>query len=230
MNKFNMKRLIKDIKDLKVNPLENDGIFYKENENNILKGYALIIGPKDTLYENGNYLFEFSFTNNYPFEPPKVKFLTNDGTTRLHPNLYRNGKVCLSILNTWRGEQWTSCQTIGSILLTIISIFDNKPLLYEPGITEKYKDFDNYNKIIYYKNLEFSIFKLIKKKNVENILKNKNISNYFFKKIINNFEKEKNNIKKKIENLNNFKKYYKTQIYNMKINIDYKKLKKYKEY
>ena len=34
----------------------------------------------------------------------KLTYLTNDGNTRFHPNLYRNGKVCLSVLNTWRGK------------------------------------------------------------------------------------------------------------------------------
>ena len=67
--------------------------------------------------------------------------MTCDGATRFHPNLYRNGKVCLSILNTWKGEQWTSCQTIRSILLTLITLFHNKPLLNEPGFTEKSSDF-----------------------------------------------------------------------------------------
>ena len=49
-----------------------------------------------------------------------LNYLTNDGKTRFNPNLYRNGKVCISLLNTWKGEQWTSCQTIESILLSLV--------------------------------------------------------------------------------------------------------------
>lgn len=55
----------------------------------------------------------------------------------MHPNMYKNRKVCVSILNTWRGEQWSGCQTIKSVLLTLMSLLDSKPLLNEPGITEK---------------------------------------------------------------------------------------------
>ena len=42
---------------------------YIHIQDNLLKGYAIIFGPKDTIYENGVYLFEFNFPNTYPFEP-----------------------------------------------------------------------------------------------------------------------------------------------------------------
>lgn len=154
------KRLIRDITDLYKNPLTDQGIYYNHDDSNMLKGYAMIIGPKDSLYEDGFYFFEFTFPYNYPQQPPVVKYMTNDGKTRFHPNLYRNGKVCLSILNTWRGDGWTSCQTIKSVLLTLISILDDKPLLNEPGITEKHYDFNKYNEIITYKNIAFSFLEM----------------------------------------------------------------------
>ena len=60
---------------------------------------VLIIGPFDTPYEGGFFQFLLRFPPNYPFSPPRVKFLTTgDGTVRFNPNLYRNGKVCLSTL------------------------------------------------------------------------------------------------------------------------------------
>ena len=40
----------------------------------------------------GAYMFEFTYPTEYPFVPPKVTYLTNDGKTRFNPNLYRNGK------------------------------------------------------------------------------------------------------------------------------------------
>ena len=58
----------------------------------MLKGYAVIFGPTDTIYRYGAYMFEFKFPTNYPVSPPKLTYLTNDGNTRFHPNLYRNGK------------------------------------------------------------------------------------------------------------------------------------------
>ena len=89
--------------------------------------------------------------------------MTNDGHTRFNPNLYRNGNVCISVLNTWRGEGWSSCQSISSILLVICSLLNNEPLLNEPGVTVRHKDYDTYNKILNYKNIEVAILKIINK-------------------------------------------------------------------
>ena len=142
------KRLLKDVKDILKNPLTSHGIYYIHDEQNIMKGYACIMGPDDTIYSSGAYLFTFDFPGEYPFKPPSLKYMTNDGKTRFHPNLYRTGKVCLSILNTWKGEQWTSCQTIKTVLLTLVTLFHNKPLLCEPGFRESHSDFIPYNKIL----------------------------------------------------------------------------------
>merc|ERR1712166_354126 len=180
MNKINQKRLLKDIVDVIKNPLIDNGIYYIHDETNMLQAHALIIGPSDTLYANGYYLFQITFPMEYPFVPPKLKYLTNNGYTRFHPNLYKSGKVCLSILNTWRGEQWTSCQTIRSVLLTLVTLFHNKPLLNEPGLTEKYKDFKKYNEIIEFENYNTSILKVLNKKitNKFNLFNDIIITNY----------------------------------------------------
>ena len=157
MSKDSRKRLQKDIIEIIKNPLTEHGIYYTHDDSNMLKGYAVIFGPNDTIYRHGAYMFEFNFPTNYPVSPPKLTYLTNDGNTRFHPNLYRNGKVCLSVLNTWRGEGWTSCQTIRTILLILVTLFHNKPLLNEPGIKESHRSFIPYNKIITYRNVEHSI-------------------------------------------------------------------------
>ena len=47
------KRIIKDLKDLEKNSLKELGIYHLLNEDNIFNIKALIIGPKDTPYENG---------------------------------------------------------------------------------------------------------------------------------------------------------------------------------
>ena len=39
--------------------MKDENIFYSHDEKNILKGYAMIIGPKDTCYHNGLFFFEF---------------------------------------------------------------------------------------------------------------------------------------------------------------------------
>ena len=193
MNKTNQKRLLKDVVEIIKNPLHDNGIYYKHDDNNMLHAYALVMGPENSLYNFGYYLFEINYPKDYPYSPPRLKYLTNNGYTRFHPNLYRTGKVCLSILNTWRGEQWTSCQTIRSVLLTLVTLFHNKPLLNEPGITERFKDFKKYNKIIEYENYKTAILSVLNGK-----IKNPAVEE--FKTIINeNFEKNKEKIEKQLE-------------------------------
>ena len=149
---INVKRLLHDVKTIYKSPLHDNGIYYSHDQNDILKGYALIIGPRDTVYDSGCYLFEFHYPTDYPFKPPKVTFKTNDGFTRFNPNLYKNGKVCISLLNTWQGEQWSSCQNISTILLNLVTLLNNTPLLNEPGVTTRHQDYDNYTKIIRFQN------------------------------------------------------------------------------
>jgi ubiquitin-protein ligase len=152
-------RIAKDVKYIMRNPIDN--IYYKHDTEIITKGYALIIGNTNTPYSCGNYLFEFKFPDNYPYEPPQVKVLTSDGTMRFHPNLYIGGKVCLSIINTWQGEGWTSCNNINSILLIISSILDDNSLTYEPGICKPNYNIKRYDILVGYKNIEHCIIKQI---------------------------------------------------------------------
>ena len=70
----------------------------------------------------------------------------------------------MSLLNTWKGEQWTSCQTISTILLTLCTVLIKNPLLNEPGIRKEHHDFKKYNKIIQYKNIEIAVIQILQKK------------------------------------------------------------------
>jgi ubiquitin-protein ligase len=157
-------RLLRDVRDMMT--CSEPGIYYKHSETDMLVGYALIVGPPDSLYHGGYYFYKFKFPADYPHAPPVVEFLTNDGETRMHPNMYKSRKVCVSILNTWRGEQWSGCQTIRSILLTLMSLLDDKPLLNEPGITDKNPDYDAYHRIIQFKNYDFCMLHLLKSEDV----------------------------------------------------------------
>jgi ubiquitin-protein ligase len=215
-----IKRLISDIKEIVKNPLSKDGIFYKHDETNMLVGYALIIGPEDTPYSFGNFLFQFDFPTDYPHSPPTVTYCTNDGITRFHPNLYKNGKVCLSVLNTWKGEQWTGCQTIKSILLTLCSIFNNIPLLNEPGIMITHKDVKPYNKIIRYKTYSIAIQKILSKEFLPDQF------DIFYDDIIANFLINYDKIQTDLdalstENCTNIS----TGVYNLCVKINYPRLK-----
>lgn len=137
INKNTIIRIAGDVKDLINNPI--DGICYIHDTDDILKGYAMILGPKDSPYDCVPMFYEFNFPNDYPHSPPLVKFKSyafcskSLDNVRLHPNYYSSGKCCLSILNTWRGDTWSGCQTIRSILITMQMTMTNFPLENEPG-------------------------------------------------------------------------------------------------
>ena len=82
------RRVLRDIERAQSKELQDQGIWYWMNESCINKGKALLRGPPDTPYEGCLLLFSVEFPSDYPFSPPKVLFLTSDGHTRFHPNLY----------------------------------------------------------------------------------------------------------------------------------------------
>lgn len=100
---------------------------------------ALIMGSNGTPYGHGAYLFDIYFDDTYPNNPPKVNLTTTgNGQIRFNPNLYSCGKVCLSLLGTWRGsamENWDpKVSTLLQILVSIQSIIMSEEVYFnEPG-------------------------------------------------------------------------------------------------
>jgi ubiquitin-protein ligase len=163
ISKESVHRLMHDVRHIIKNPLVDNGIYYQHDDEDMLKGYALIVGPSETPYFGGFYFFEFFFPVDYPHTPPKVLFRTQGEGIRFNPNLYTCGKVCISLLNTWKGEQWTSCQSLTTILLTLCTLLNNDPLLNEPGVTRFHQDREKYNQIIAYKNIDIAILQVLEK-------------------------------------------------------------------
>lgn len=127
------KRLTKEIEYAKSAAMEEQGIFYEYNEVNMMSGNAMIVGPEDTPYEGCLLCFAIAYPGDYPFSSPTVRITTSDGVTRFHPNLYVDGKVCLSILGTWSGPKWAPAMSISTVLTTIRSILEPNPITNEPG-------------------------------------------------------------------------------------------------
>ena len=73
-----------------------------------------IIGPTETVYEGGVFRLDIQFPKNYPFKPPKVRFLTKI----YHPNINSGGFICLDIFK----ENWSPALTITKVLLSICSL------------------------------------------------------------------------------------------------------------
>ncbi|XP_073817547.1 BIR repeat containing ubiquitin-conjugating enzyme isoform X2 [Musca autumnalis] len=100
---------------------------------------VLITGPADTPYANGCFEFDVFFPPDYPNLPMLINLeTTGRHSVRFNPNLYNDGKVCLSVLNTWHGrpeEKWNA-QT-SSFLQVLVSIQSlilvPEPYFNEPG-------------------------------------------------------------------------------------------------
>lgn len=151
-------RIKSDLDNIYKDPPE--GICVINDDDNITKMHVLVTGPFDTPYEGGLFHFFIRFPPNYPFSPPRVKFMTtDDGRVRFNPNLYQNGKVCLSILGTWSGPGWTPTQSLLSVLVSIQSLLNDKPYHNEPGYHQvrNHGDVEKYNDIIVHETLRVAV-------------------------------------------------------------------------
>ncbi|KAI7730646.1 hypothetical protein M8C21_029073 [Ambrosia artemisiifolia] len=126
-------------------------------------------GPAGTPYHDGLFVFDVHFPPTYPNIPPKVYYYS--GGLRLNPNLYDNGKVCLSLLNTWIGkgsEMWMpNNSTMLQVLVSIQAlILNDKPFFNEPLYESRYlgaegeKKSKAYNEDIFVLSLKTMIYTL----------------------------------------------------------------------
>lgn len=213
------KRLIREIKEYETQrkQLSEQGIHFEYDHNDLRNIKLLIIGPSDTPYYGGFYFFKIFVSDQYPLVPPKVEFVTKYNSIRFHPNLYVDGKVCLSILGTWSGPIWTPCMTITTIALTIQSIMTDNPLTHEPAYYEasaETTECKNYKEIVTYANLIGGVIHMIQ---------NIPIGFNNFQKIINNYFIT--HFKNYVINQENDGKTF-TGNYGMSCNLDYKTVQK----
>jgi len=124
----------KDIKILKTSLPR--GIFVKGFEDRLDLYSAMIEGPCGTPYEDALFFFDIWIPPNYPNLPPRVHY-HSFCSDRLNPNLYEDGKVCLSLLGTWSGEGtelWSPKSNLYQVLLSIQAlILVPQPYFNEPG-------------------------------------------------------------------------------------------------
>jgi len=217
-----LKRIVNDIVDINLNKPED--IFINFDKENFKEIFALIIGPKNTPYEDGYFLFKVLMPDDYPNSPPKINLLTVNSEDRLNPNLYACGKVCLSIINTWQGPKWTKNLTLKSLLLSIQSLMGEFPIRNEPGyescLSEDWKSI-SYNDYVTFKKYKIAIIDILKGRY--------EVWSYFKDIIEDDFNKKMDN---HIKNLHSFNyvidknKLYKPPIYFIKksFKLDYSEL------
>ena len=97
------------------------------NESDLFEWQAFITGPEQTSYEGGLYELTLSIPCDYPVKAPKVRFKTE----MFHPNIYKNGDICIDILQ----DQWSEVMSIEKILISIRSLL-NEPNDKSPANAE----------------------------------------------------------------------------------------------
>ncbi|PWW71782.1 hypothetical protein C7212DRAFT_302720 [Tuber magnatum] len=115
-----------------------DGIIARGWESRLDLLRVLIIGPMNTPYELAPFFFDFYFPDIFPQSPPIVHFHSwTGGVGRINPNLYEDGKVCLSLLGTWHAEQKNEAWSArGSTVLQVLVSLMGLVLVREPYYNE----------------------------------------------------------------------------------------------
>eukprot|EP00270_Netrium_digitus_P020949 TRINITY_DN8781_c0_g1_i2.p1 TRINITY_DN8781_c0_g1~~TRINITY_DN8781_c0_g1_i2.p1 ORF type:complete len:166 (-),score=24.67 TRINITY_DN8781_c0_g1_i2:499-996(-) len=121
--------LRKQLKDLAKNPVDGFSAGLVD-DSNVFEWQVTIIGPPDTFYEGGFFNAIMTFPINYPNSPPTVRFVSD----MWHPNVYPDGRVCISILHApgddpsgyeLASERWSPVHTVETILISIISMLSS---------------------------------------------------------------------------------------------------------
>ncbi|XP_076068516.1 (E3-independent) E2 ubiquitin-conjugating enzyme UBE2O isoform X2 [Oratosquilla oratoria] len=112
------------------------GIWVRGYEDRMDLYSVMIRGPERTPYEDGLFFFDFQLSADYPRAPPLCHYITYC-SDKLNPNLYEDGKVCVSLLGTWSGkgtEIWTSQSNLLQVIISIQGlILVNEPYFNEAG-------------------------------------------------------------------------------------------------
>ena len=110
-----IRRIKKELEELKKSPPCNCSA--GPLKDNLYEWQASIIGPENSPYKTGIFYLKINFPYDYPFKPPKIRFITKI----YHCNINSSGGICLDILK----EQWSPALTIGKLLLSICSLMDD---------------------------------------------------------------------------------------------------------
>ncbi|KAJ7397331.1 Ubiquitin-conjugating enzyme E2 W [Pitangus sulphuratus] len=113
------KRLQKELLAFQNDPPPGMTLDEKSVQNSITQWIVDMEGAPGTLYEGEKFQLLFKFSSRYPFDSPQVMF-TGDNIP-VHPHVYSNGHICLSILT----EDWSPALSVQSVCLSIISMLSS---------------------------------------------------------------------------------------------------------
>lgn len=110
------------------------GVWVRAFEDRMDLMSVMIEGPKNTPYEDGMFFFDIQLGKDFPKNPPLCHYISYC-SDRLNPNLYEDGKVCVSLLGTWSGRD-TEVWGPNSTLLQVIVSIQGLILVAEPYFNE----------------------------------------------------------------------------------------------
>ena len=127
-------RILSDLKELMNNDIPETIKEVTINDENIYGEHTVSInGPKDTPFESGVFKLIFTLPADYPFKPPSMRF----ATMVHHPNISREGSICIDILK----DQWSSALRLYKVILSISDLLatpnPDDPL--SPDVAHEYK-------------------------------------------------------------------------------------------
>lgn len=99
---------------------------------------------EDSIYHGGYFKAQMRFPEDFPFSPPTFRFTP----AIYHPNVYRDGRLCISILHTSGdptseepdSETWSPVQTVESVLISIVSLLED-PNISSPANVDAAVDY-----------------------------------------------------------------------------------------
>lgn len=154
------RRLLKDLKELQ--NTKNRTVFASPLDEDILTWAAIIVGPKETPFENATFSMSMEFDESYPSNAPNCQFISKV----FHPNIYTNGELCLDILN----KGWSPNYSITTVLMSVQSML-NDPNIKSPANLEAANLYEN-DRILYRKKVrdcvELSWYDIDKENTPEN--------------------------------------------------------------
>jgi len=117
------RRLMRELKALRKEPLQDPSILAVPNDSNILEWHYVIEGVKGSQFEGGFYHGKLIFPRDYPLRPPSVIMLTPSG------RFQTNRRLCLS-MSDFHPESWNPMWSVSTILTGLYSfMMDTAPTL-----------------------------------------------------------------------------------------------------
>ncbi|XP_001944563.1 ubiquitin-conjugating enzyme E2 W-like [Acyrthosiphon pisum] len=126
------KRLLKELRFFVDEPPEGMCVDGEETEQNLKLWIVYMNGAEGTLFEGEKFKLQFKFDGTYPFEAPEVTFVGDN--IPVHPHIYSNGHICLSILS----DDWSPALTVQAICVSIISMLSSCKRKERPEDDRKY--------------------------------------------------------------------------------------------